>query len=132
MKPQQYVRESHDQYKEREQRPEPHIQTQIAQLSAQQWVQLLHHGEGLSELPASLLEQLAHAAGNSNLVALLRQGGGGAPLTCLLDEEAWEGGELGVNEIQTAPPIRIPCSEWPEWKEPRLHPSKPGKIQNRG
>jgi len=133
MKSQQHsAQESYDRIREQKQELQTHIQTQMPQLPMQQWIQLLRQGEGLSELPASLLEQLAQTAGNSSLTALLRRGGGDDPLTYVLEDAAWERKELDVNDIQTVPPVLVPYSEWPEWSGVWPQPSKPDGIRNRG
>lgn len=124
--------ETRDQREDQKQEQEPHAQARGLRLPAQQWAQLLRRGDGMLELPAPLLEQLAEAVGNSSLVNLLRQGGGGDPVAYMPDTLFWEGPEPEANHIQTAPPDLFTIAGWPKRSGPWPWPSKPGGIRDRG
>jgi len=129
---QRALQETHEQHRDQKQEQRAPTQNRGLRLPAQQWAQLLRQGDGMLELPAPLLEQLAEAVGNSSLIALLRQGGGGDPVACMSDALFWEGPEPEVNHIQTAPPDLFPFAGWPERNGSWPRPSKPGGIRDRG
>lgn len=99
-------------------------------LTARQLEGLLRSGDGLLELTAPLLEQLARAVGNSSLAQLMGQGSGPSPVYVLPPLTPLEG-EEPVNAIRTSPPALAPFAGWPEGGGWDTRPARPGNIRDR-